>query len=125
MNKITRYLIQSHRPKISSRLDSEIKTVVTETTLKPATKITSAEKLENKNDKVCSKCKSENIEIAHGRFGYYFKCTDCNGNTSIKLKCKDDACDVRLRKQKLNFYKECGTCNMFELYFVNKVIEEV
>jgi hypothetical protein len=56
----------------------------------------------------CSKCNSQNITIAYGKYGYYFKCLDCDGNTSIKLKCKDNSCKPRLRKNKLQFFELCG-----------------
>jgi len=68
----------------------------------------------------CSKCNSENTNILSGRYGYYFKCQDCNGNTSIKLKCATDACKPRLRKQKLQFFEECDTCKSSQLFYENR-----
>lgn len=67
----------------------------------------------------CSKCNSQNITIAYGKYGYYFKCLDCDGNTGLKLKCKDNSCKPRLRKSKLQFFKECAVCETSELFFEN------
>jgi len=67
----------------------------------------------------CSKCGSLNLEIRYGKYGYYFKCLECNGNTAIKLKCKNSSCKPRVKKEKLNFYRVCEKCNEKELFFVN------
>jgi len=69
---------------------------------------------------VCKKCKSDNLNIVWGKYGYYFKCSDCQGNTAIHLKCKDEKCKVKLKKEKNTFYQVCETCNTKNIYFVNK-----
>jgi len=69
---------------------------------------------------LCSKCKSPNLEIRYGKYGYYFKCLFCNGNTSLHLTCKTEKCKPRLRKKKLKFYKVCDICKTEELFFENK-----
>lgn len=122
MDKVKRHLVQSHKP-VNSVVNESKATYVVDA--QPKRQVSKKIIANSVNDKTCGKCKSENIEILYGKFGYYFKCADCAGNTSIKLKCKDDACKVRLRKQKHNFFKECETCDTSELYFVNKVFEEV
>lgn len=33
----------------------------------------------------CKACESTNLEIRHGKFGYYWKCLDCGENTKIVL----------------------------------------
>lgn len=68
----------------------------------------------------CGKCESLNINIAYGRYGYYFKCSDCDGNTAIKLSCGVDAHKERVRKEGDRFFRECADCNTSQLYFVNK-----
>lgn len=80
-------------------------------------------KADIKSPKHCSKCNSSNTFIQHGRYGYYFKCSDCNGNTSIKLSCATKACKPRIRKQAHQFFKECATCGTSELYHENEVVE--
>jgi len=120
MEKISNSLLRSHKPKNS--FYNETKETTKEDDEKfvkwaPKDDVVISKKTELKS---CSKCGSQNIEIVYGRYGYYFKCKKCNGNTAIKLKCKKDSCKVRIRKAKLNFYKECSSCDTSELYFKNK-----
>lgn len=68
---------------------------------------------------VCRKCGSHNLKIAFGR-SYYFKCNDCDGNTSIKLTCEKCSGPMRTRKQKEKFYKICKQCGIDELYYINQ-----
>lgn len=74
----------------------------------------------NSTEYFCSKCKSCNIQIEYGRYGYYFKCIDCNCNTSIKHTCKTLKCKAKTRKSKLQFFKVCETCGIDELFWENK-----
>ena len=68
----------------------------------------------------CLKCKSINIEIRSGKYGYYFKCLDCDGNTPIKHTCNTSNCKPKTRKSKLQFFKVCEVCNIDELFWENK-----
>lgn len=68
---------------------------------------------------VCRKCGSANIGIQYGRFGYYFKCFDCDGNTPLKAACDKDGCKARIRKDGNDFYRECVACNGSTLFFTN------
>lgn len=67
----------------------------------------------------CRNCGSETLSIQHGRYGYYFKCGACEGNTPIKIGCGHVGHKDRLRKQGLNFYRECAECGTSSLYYVN------
>lgn len=118
MDKITRYLIQSHKP-VEQVKKLEVKEK------KSSYIIPKKYKEEGCFTHSCSKCSSNNIEIVYGKFGYYFKCLECNGNTSIKLKCKEASCKPKLRKQKLKFFKECSECKSSELFFTNKKLEKI
>lgn len=122
MKKVINCLVSSHQSKTQGVKES--KTEYKTNTVKPKKTTATVVQTIVENEKVCGKCKSDNIDIKHGRYGYYFTCRDCNGSTSINVKCKDNSCNVRLRKQKLNFFKECQTCNNSELYFVNIATEE-
>lgn len=139
MEKITSYLLQSHKPKeiekeevdgviketkqVEETVGGEVKEPLhTETT---DNKITPEKNDNNHSVKNCSKCKSLNIEITYGKYGYYFKCRKCKGNTSIKLKCKDSSCKPRIKKKKDHFYQECVSCKKSELYFINKPVESI
>ncbi len=66
----------------------------------------------------CGKCGSGNIQVAFGR-SYYFKCSDCDGNTPIKLVCDKCGEPAKTRKQKNEFFKVCPSCNTEVLYFTN------
>lgn len=68
---------------------------------------------------LCGKCKSNNITIEYGRYGYYFKCSDCDGNTSIKINCEKEGHKEKIRKQKNQFFRECAECSSSSLYFTN------
>jgi len=113
MRKIALLLMKSHTPAVISVHNTQVqrhtKQEHTECSLE-----TSAP-----TQKVCKHCQSENIEILHGRFGYYFKCLDCNKNTKITLTCKHKTCKPKLRKSKLMFYSECPSCETSALYFKN------
>ena len=72
----------------------------------------------------CSKCDSSRVAVTYGRYGYYFKCQSCQGNTAIKLTCKTAECKPRIRKKGLRFFKECASCQSSELFFENKEVLE-
>lgn len=69
----------------------------------------------------CSKCDSSNLSILYGRYGYYFKCSDCSGNTSIKLDCGKEKHKEKVRKQGNQFFRECEECGSSSLYFTNPI----
>jgi hypothetical protein len=71
------------------------------------------------NTQSCRKCSSTNVAIQYGKFGYYFKCMDCDGNTPIKVACEKEGCKARIRKESNLFYRECQTCNSSLLFFTN------
>lgn len=68
----------------------------------------------------CRDCSSQNITIQYGKFGYYFKCSDCDANSPIKIGCGKDGHKERIRKDGLKFYRECADCGTSSLYFTNK-----
>ena len=69
---------------------------------------------------VCRECKGTSLTIQYGKFGYYFKCSDCDANTPIKIGCGKDGHKERIRKDGLKFYRECGDCGSSSLFFTNK-----
>jgi hypothetical protein len=122
IEKVGRLLKYSHKPitinylgkfGLSERLDKQPKKQNTQ----PIEKVKSAQSV--KCDSSCSKCNSENTTILSGRYGYYFKCRDCQGNTAIKLKCATKGCELRIRKQKDQFFEECATCKSSRLFYKN------
>lgn len=68
---------------------------------------------------LCKKCQSEKLAIVYGKFGYYFKCAACEGNTPIKISCGQDGHNERIRKEGQRFFRECAECGSSRVYFVN------
>ena len=65
----------------------------------------------------CRACGSEEAVIQYGKYGYYFKCANCNGNTPIRLGCRHVGHRERLLKDSRRFYRECAECKSSSLYF--------
>jgi hypothetical protein len=70
----------------------------------------------------CRHCDGQTLTIQHGKFGYYFKCEGCDGNTAIKINCGHAGHKERIRKDGINFYRECSDCGTNELYFTNNSV---
>jgi len=68
---------------------------------------------------VCKTCNAGSGEILYGKFGYYFRCEGCGGNTAIRFVCQPGH-KPRLRKDGLSFYRECAECRSSALYYRNR-----
>lgn len=68
---------------------------------------------------VCRHCSSHYLTVLYGKYGYYFKCQDCQGNTPIKPHCDQEKCVAHIRKEGERFFRECATCKSSKLYFTN------
>lgn len=66
----------------------------------------------------CKSCKGTAGTVLYGRYGYYFKCGQCDANTAIRPSCQPGH-SPRLRKDGHRFYRECSGCGSSELYFTN------
>lgn len=66
----------------------------------------------------CKQCKSGQGSIEYGKYGYYFKCSQCQANTKIKFTCLPQH-DPRLRKAGKQFYRDCAECRSSDVYFTN------
>ena len=121
--EIAEFLVKHHTPKTYDYakkypIKKELPTVQS---IQSASKETIVEKaIQETHTKNCSKCESNEIEIVYGKYGYYFKCLSCEGNTAIKLSCTDSKCKPKIKKSKLNFYHVCENCGKDELYFGNR-----
>ena len=67
----------------------------------------------------CRHCQSEQLTIIYGKYGYYFKCASCEGNTPIKETCPGCRQKARVRKERQNFYAECQGCEYSRVFFQN------
>lgn len=70
---------------------------------------------------VCGKCGSKDVTILHGRYGYYFSCSSCGKNSSIKLFCEHEGHSEKLRKQGDKYFRECPSCNTSILFYTAAV----
>lgn len=103
ISALSEFLIKSHKPLIKQ---NAITIEEEEATYEAIT-----------NNK-CKHCESINLEMAYGK-SYYFRCLDCNKNTSISIHC--DICNrtEKIRKDKDNFFIECSHCNTSKLFHSN------
>jgi hypothetical protein len=69
----------------------------------------------------CRHCGSADLTIEYGRYGYYFKCSACDGNTPIKAICSACGSKPKLRKSGPKFWADCGECDRSLLFFENGV----
>lgn len=76
--------------------------------------------IEQTTNLTCRHCGSDRISVQYGKFGYYFKCGDCDGNTPIKIGCGIDGHKERIRKEGRKFFRECADCKTSSLYFENQ-----
>jgi hypothetical protein len=67
----------------------------------------------------CRACGKSNLTVEYGKYGYYFKCHSCAGNTPIKLDCGHTGHKERLRKDGTRFFRECAGCKTSTLFFTN------
>jgi hypothetical protein len=70
--------------------------------------------------KRCKHCQGEDVEVQHGKFGYYFACRTCEKNTGIKFPCPACSGEGRVRKQGKDFYAECKVCGASALFHSNE-----
>lgn len=71
-----------------------------------------------KTSHACKHCNSNKLEINFAR-SYYFRCLECNKNTSIKMLCPTCNRSEKTRKLKNNFFTECAHCNTSRLFHSN------
>jgi hypothetical protein len=125
VQEISHRLLRLHKPAtfdyaakfgINENPESEI--YKAKVTPEPVVNAVALEQTSNDKPK-CRSCGTDNLSIAYGKYGYYFKCLICDGNTPIKLGCGKDGHKERLRKDGRNFYRECAECGSSALYFVN------
>ena len=70
---------------------------------------------------VCRSCQATTLSVEYGRYGYYFKCSECGGNTPIKVTCEGCGEKARIRKEGQRFFSECENCGRSTLFHVNSV----
>lgn len=67
---------------------------------------------------VCKSCQSAKGSVLSGKYGYYFKCLDCSGNTAIRFTCQPGH-TPRVRKERDAFYRDCADCDTSAVFHRN------
>jgi hypothetical protein len=70
--------------------------------------------------KICKHCAGHDLEVQHGKFGYYLLCKSCAKNTGIKFLCTSCGEEGRIRKQGKDFFAECKSCDASTPYHTNQ-----
>lgn len=121
IEQLARGLVALHKP---STFDYKAKFGISESALQKAKQQMVAEPAKAYGDAklvpACRACGSTKLSIQYGKFGYYFKCADCDGNMPIKIGCGHEGHKERLRKEGPRFFRECADCGTSTLYFVNQ-----
>jgi len=68
---------------------------------------------------LCTHCHSTNIEVRFAR-SYYFKCSDCEGNTAIKNLCRKCGGPTKTKRRGPEFAAVCQSCGREDLFFRNR-----
>ena len=66
----------------------------------------------------CKACQNRHGSILYGKYGYYFHCAACEGNTAIRFTCQPGH-KPRLRKAGPQFFRDCVECESSTLFFTN------
>ena len=74
------------------------------------------------NTAQCKQCSGSKLKILHGRYGYYYKCSACDGNTPIDLTCTNCSEKAKVTKSKLEFSRDCVKCGEKVLFHVNAAV---
>ncbi|GGM16717.1 nuclease-related domain-containing protein [Deinococcus aerophilus] len=73
----------------------------------------------------CRHCQGSGVEVAYGKYGYYLKCLQCEGNTRIQPTCPTCQAKARIRKAGAEFFAECADCQTSFLYHRNPPVTRV
>lgn len=73
----------------------------------------------------CRHCQGTAVEVAYGKYGYYVKCLQCEGNTRIQLTCPTCQGKAKIRKAGAEFFAECADCQTSYLYHRNLPVSRV
>jgi len=112
MSLISEFLVAINKPLIKTPVPIIVPAIEA---IKAAEKPSTYEVTEQNK---CKHCGSEHLEVNFGR-SYYFRCLDCDKNTSIVNKCNICNRTEKIRKEKNKFYTECQHCNTSRLFYTN------
>lgn len=62
----------------------------------------------------CRHCEGNNLKVVYGKYGYYFKCNQCDLNTKIDLTCEcGEKAKISKRGQRFHWKCSCGNEDLF------------
>jgi hypothetical protein len=67
----------------------------------------------------CKHCHASDLEMVHGKYGYYFKCRSCAKNTPPPYGCEKKGCSSRIRKAGQEFTQYCEACGWDRPLYTN------
>jgi hypothetical protein len=67
----------------------------------------------------CRACRSRALSVECGRYGYYLKCDECDGNTPIRAACANCGERARIRKSGREYFADCTPRGTSAPYFVS------
>jgi hypothetical protein len=137
--RVLEFLLKHHRPLAQPQVSSEASFVTVEApklntpqtaspvqtaTPKPRPSIQIKEtpqprKVVASQPSSCQHCHSSSLSVEYGKYGYYLKCLECSGNTSIKAVCSTCNAKAKIRKSGKQFYAECASCETSTLFHTN------
>jgi hypothetical protein len=121
LSKITAFLLRYHQPAGVKTLETTASEPLPKKIVKPKLEpqLPEAASAQPIKKQVCRHCRSSNLSVAYGKYGYYFKCSQCDGNTRINAICSSCSDKQKVRKSGNQFYAECDRCGTSNLFYKN------
>lgn len=114
---VARELAKKHRPLSRGTAPAE-EPIPAQASTAPAPEKPAQKTPATADGPACKACGAATGSILYGKFGYYFKCAACAANTAIRFTCQPGH-QPRLRKDKDQFFRECGDCGSSQLFHTN------
>lgn len=121
IQEVVSFLISHHTPlKSQSKVASKMShtTPIEEVIHKSSEEKTTTPEV-SVSDYQCKKCHQSNLNVLYSKFGYYFKCLDCDTNTSIPKTVCHCGTQLKVSKRKETFSMVCKECESSELFWTN------
>lgn len=115
---VAEFLNGSHSPLHSHKVVSEPEIVSQRPVIAQKSQLSKLSELDSKP--CCKSCQSEQLVAHSGKYGYYWKCQECDVNTTMPTTCT--VCNakgsygkvVKIRKEGAKYFRRCESCNMEE-----------
>ena len=109
IERLSFFLMQRHQPLISAASCRETVDFDYDAPVQSAVPVTTITE-EHSSTLQCRDCSTGRIDIVYGRYGYYFKCLACEGNTPLNRVCQKCGGKEKTRKEGRKFFAECAVC---------------